>query len=355
MGTVVNRIPDTKTLFSPITSLPLVEGTFLSRPNRFSAHCTIGGRETYVFMPNPGRMAELLLPGAVLILADHGRQDHRKTRFTVMAVRYQERIVFLHTHLNNAVARTLIESRTIHALKEYGIAGAEVTVDRNRFDFMLQDTDGPLILEVKSCTLSANGIAMFPDAVTERGRRHLQSLARMNGRGQKGALLFLIHHGSAKLFLPDYHTDYAFSRAFCCVEDKLPVLAISLEWTRDLRYRISNPQVTVPWDTIRGECVDRGHLLRVERDGEGYSVSLTGYAVELSQRARQCTGTVFPVRTSIDDSTRMAGVLSDLYGNPGVNADGWTFKCSHDPVPTSGFQEALLDFRMPRRLLENPG
>ncbi len=207
MGTVVNRMPDTKTLFPHITSLPLVEGTFFSRPNRFSAHCTIGGRETYVFMPNPGRMAELLLPGAVLILADHGIQDRRKTRYTVMAVRYQERIVFLHTHLNNAVARTLIESRAIPALKGYGIAGTEVTVDRNRFDFLLQDTDGPLILEVKSCTLSANGIAMFPDAVTERGRRHLQSLSRMNGRGQKGALLFLIHHGSAKLFLPDYHTD----------------------------------------------------------------------------------------------------------------------------------------------------
>ncbi len=342
-------------MFPPITSLPLVEGTFLSRPNRFSVHCAIGGRETYVFMPNPGRMAELLLPGAVLILAYHGIQDHRNTRFTVMAVRYRERIVFLHTHLNNLVARTLIEARAVSALKKYRIAGAEVTMDGNRFDFMLQHTDGPLILEVKSCTLSANGIAMFPDAVTERGRRHLQSLARMNGRGQKGALLFLIHHGSANLFLPDYHTDYAFSHAFSGVEDKLPVLAISLEWTRDLRYRISNPQVTIPWDTIRGECVDRGHLLRVERDGEDYSVLLTGYAVELSQMAGQCTGTVFPVRTSIDDSTRMAGVLSDLYGNPCENADGWTFKCSHDPVPTSRFQEALLDFRMPRRLLENPG
>ena len=355
MGTVVTRMPDTKKLFPSITSLPLVEGTFLSRPNRFSAHCAIDGRVTYVFMPNPGRMAELLLPGAVLILADHGLQGHRKTRYTVMAVRYQERIVFLHTHLNNLVAKKLIEDLAVPALKGYGITGTEVTVDRNRFDFLLQDTAGPLILEVKSCTLSANGIAMFPDAVTERGRRHLQSLARMNGRGQRSALLFLIHHGSANVFLPDYHTDYAFSRAFCCVEDKLPVLAISLEWTRNLRYRISNPQVTVPWDTIRGECVDRGHLLCVERDGEGYSVSLTGYTVGLSQRTRQYTGKVFPVRTSIDVSEDMAGMLSDLYGNPGVNADGWTFKCSHNPVPTSGFQEALLDFRMPRRLLENPG
>ena len=192
-------------------------------------------------MPNPGRMGELLLPDVELILADHGVQALRKTRYTVMAVRYQGRIVFLHTHLNNTVARRLIESRAIPALKEYGIAGTEVTVGGNRFDFLLKDAEGALCLEVKSCTLSANGIAMFPDAVTERGRRHLESLAGMCSAGERGALLFLIHHESAGLFLPDYHTDYAFSLAFRDVENKLPVHAVSIEWTEDLRYRIACP------------------------------------------------------------------------------------------------------------------
>ena len=363
-------MPDTPSFFPPISSLPLVEGTFLTRPNRFSVRCVIDGRETYVFMPNPGRMGELLLPGAELILADHGHQENRKTRHTVMAVRYQGRIVFLHTHLNNEVARRLIESRAIPALEDYAIAGAEVTVGGNRFDFLLQGGEAALCLEVKSCTLSANGIAMFPDAVTERGRRHLESLAGMAGRtgrtrrtrlagirsvGQKGALLFLIHHGSAELFLPDYHTDYAFSLAFRDAEDKLPIHAVALEWTEDLRYRISVPEVTIPWPTIRRECVDRGHLLIVGRDGAGYRVSLTGYEDDLSRKARRRDGRVYPVRTSIDVAEDMAGVLSGLYGNPQDEADCRTFRCGFDPVPTPDFQRALLNFRMPRRLSRDPG
>lgn len=345
---------DTKTYFPPISSLPLVEGTFLSRPNRFAVHCDIEGRETKVFIPNPGRMGELLLPGAELILADHGEQASRKTRHTVMAVRYQGRIVFLHTHLNNLVARRLIESRAVPALKIYGIAGTEVTVDANRFDFLLKNAEGTLCLEVKSCTLSANGIAMFPDAVTERGRRHLESLAGMCSAGERGALLFLIHHGNADLFLPDYHTDYAFSLAFRDVEGKLPVHAVSIEWTKDLRYRIRYPEVAIPWDAIRRECVDRGHLLIVERDGAGYRVSLTRYEHGLSKKAGRCTERVYPVRTSIDVAEDMACVLSGLYGNPKDEAHGWTFRCGFDPVPTRGFQEALLDFRMPRHLARNP-
>lgn len=349
-------MPVTSSFFPPISSLPLVEGAFLSRPNRFSVRCMIGRREASVFMPNPGRMGELLLPGAELILADHGEQAFRKTRYTVMAVAYRDRIVFLHTHLNNVVARNLIDAHAIPGLRAFGIERTEVAVGDHRFDLLLRDGEGDLCLEMKSCTLSANGIAMFPDAVTERGRNHLLSLARMNREGRRGALLFLIHHGNANLFLPDYHTDFAFSQAFRDAENKLPVHAVSIEWTRDLRYRIALAEVRIPWDVIRRECVDRGHLLIVGRDRAGYRISLTGYENDLSRKAaRRRDGIVFPVRTSIDVAEDMAGVLSGLYGNPEGEAACRTFRCGFDPVPTPGFQQALLDFRMPRRLFGDPG
>lgn len=366
--------------YPPITSLSLIEGTYLSRPNRFSVTCLIDGVEEYVFVPNPGRMGELLLPGVQLILADHGRQADRRTRYTVMAVRYRERIVFLHTHLNNLVARNLVDAGAIPGLRSFAVSGTEVTVGAHRFDLLVRDNVSDIYLEVKSCTLYANGIAMFPDAVTERGRRHLLALAQMQAEGKRGALLFLVHHGNARAFLPDYHTDFAFARAFCEVEDRLPVLAVALEWTPDLRYRVSNPRAVIPWDTIRTECVDRGHLVCVERDGTGYRVSLTRYTGELSRMAgmlaeKAGTGTstrtvrtgragrvgrvgragragaVFPLRSSVDVSEGMAGVLSGLYGKASEDADGWTFRCATDPVPTHAFQKALLDFRMPRRLL----
>ena len=362
-------MPSEPSYYPSVTSLSLIEGTYLSRPNRFSVTCLIDGMEEYVFMPNPGRMRELLLPGVRLILADHGRQADRKTRYTVMAVHYRQRIVFLHTHLNNLAARRLVEGRAIPGLREFAVAGTEVTVGDHRFDLLLRDNAADLYLEVKSCTLSANGIAMFPDAVTERGRRHLLALAQMKAEGKRGALMFLVHHGDARAFLPDYHTDYAFARAFCEVEDRLPVLAVALEWTPDLRFRVSNPRVVIPWATVRTECVDRGHLVCVARDGIGYRVSLTRYSDELSRKAGKGaatgastgagtgtgtgtgpTGRVYPVRSSIDGSEGMAGVLSGLYGNPSEDADGWTFRCATDPVSTPEFQEALLDFRMPRRL-----
>ncbi|MDE2729505.1 MAG: DNA/RNA nuclease SfsA [Gemmatimonadota bacterium] len=367
-------MPSEPSYYPSVTSLSLVEGTYLSRPNRFSATCLIDGMEEYVFMPNPGRMRELLLPGVRLILADHGRQADRRTRYTVMAVHYRQRIVFLHTHLNNLAARRLVEDRAISGLKHFAVSGTEVTVGDHRFDLLLRNNAADLYLEVKSCTLSANGIAMFPDAVTERGRRHLLALAQMKAEGMLGALMFLIHHGNAGAFLPDYHTDFAFARAFCEVEDCLPVLAVALEWTPDLCYRVSNPRIIIPWDTIRTECVDRGHLVCVDRDGAGYRVSLTRYSDELSRRAGARAGragrtdrashaggadrdgrtghasAVYPVRSSIDGAEGMAGVLSGLYGYPSEDADGWTFRCATDPVSTPEFQEALLDFRMPCRL-----
>lgn len=357
-------MPSEPPYYPPVTSLSLVEGTYLRRPNRFGVSCLIDGMEEYVFMPNPGRMGELLLPGVQLILADHGRQAIRRTRYTVMAVRYRKRIVFLHTHLNNLVARNLVDAGAIPGLRSFAVAGTEVTVGAHRFDLLLRDNAADLYLEVKSCTLSANGIAMFPDAVTERGRRHLLALAQMHAEGKRGALLFLVHHGDVRAFLPDYHTDFAFARVFCEVENRLPVLAVALEWTPDLRYRVTNPRVTIPWETIDSECVDRGHLVCVDHDGTEYRVSLTHHSGELSRktgtRAGQAgtrtrtrtgrTGAVFPVRSSIDASEGMVGVLSGLYGNASEDADGWMFRCATDPIPTPEFQEALLDCRMPRRL-----
>ncbi|MXW05144.1 MAG: DNA/RNA nuclease SfsA [Gemmatimonadetes bacterium] len=365
-------MPPEPSFYPPITSLSLVEGMYLSRPNRFSVECLIDGMEEYVFMPNPGRMRELLLPGVKLILADHGLHANRRTRYTVMAVRYRERIVFVHTHLNNLAARILVEGRAVPGLRSYAVVGSEVAFGPHRYDLLLRDNAADLYLEVKSCTLSANGIAMFPDAVTERGRRHLLALAQMHAEGKRGALLFLVHHENARAFLPDYHTDFAFARAFCEVEDRLPVFAVALEWTSDLRFRVSNPRLVIPWDVIRKECVDRGHLVCVARGGTGYRVSLTRYMGELSRmagmRAAHATraghagrpgrpgraGAVYPVRSSNDASEGMTGVLSGLYGNPSEDFDGWTFRCATDPAPTPEFQEALLNFRMPRRLLPDP-
>ena len=85
------------------------KGTFLSRPNRFVIACNLGGRIVKAFLPNPGRLKELLLPGATLYL-EEVKDENRDLPFTAVAVEREGERVVLHTHRTNDVARYLIET-----------------------------------------------------------------------------------------------------------------------------------------------------------------------------------------------------------------------------------------------------
>ena len=337
-------------MFPSIYNGRTVEGVFLARSNRFAVTCTVNGVETRAFMPNPGRLGELLLPHARLILADHGTKTDRKTRYTVMAAGYGGRIVFLHTHLNNTVAESLLERDSVLPLKGYRVIDREVSYQRNRFDFRIEGPKGSKVLEVKSCTLAANGIAMFPDAVTERGRRHLEELARICDQDGSAAVLFVIHQEAVTHFLPDYHTDFAFSEVFRDIKGRLPIYAVSLAWSSNLRFEVSVPEVTIPWDTVRGECVDRGYFLKVGQDGNQYGITLTPYADGMSRTAPGPCAGVYPIRSSVDETEIILKGLTGCYGPPCTDR---VFRIHHNPVPTAEFQELLLSFRMPRRLAES--
>ena len=138
------------------------------------------------FLPNPGRLQELLLPGVRLHLVEDRGNPLRKTSYTVVAVERDGVPIMLHTHRTNQVARYLIEEGFIKALNAARIVKAEATVGRSRFDFLLEDVHGERYLEVKSCTLVGKRVAMFPDAITERGARHLDELARLSHDEQEG-------------------------------------------------------------------------------------------------------------------------------------------------------------------------
>lgn len=340
--------------YPPIFHGTLKEGVFLSRPNRFVVICQLDDGEARVYMPNPGRLGELLVPGARIILGDYGVHNDRKTRYTVMAVHYRSHIIFLHTHLNNHVARALVESSGIPSLCGWKIVAQEVKRGRSRFDFLLRCEATEMMLEVKSCTLAANGIAMFPDAVTERGRRHLTELAELNSSGHSAGVLFVIHHPSVTHFLPDYHSDLAFSETFRDIRDRLPVFAVSIEWASNLRYQISVPEVTVPWSTILSEVGNQGHVLAVLKEEDAFHITLSPFCADISTGLRIEAEKVYPIRSSVDMSSEMVAILTDHFGQPSRSAThektSWKFNCPVNPIYTSGFQEQLLSFRMPARL-----
>jgi sugar fermentation stimulation protein A len=108
---------------------------------------------------------------------------------------------------------------------------------------------------------------MFPDTVTERGRRHLMELAKQARRADS-AVLFLVHTSGVCWFMPDYHTDLAFSRTFLKVKDRIRILAVGLDWRPDLTPARKVRSLEIPWPYLQREIRDRGAyilLLKLDR------------------------------------------------------------------------------------------
>ncbi|MHC1564193.1 MAG: DNA/RNA nuclease SfsA [Candidatus Hecatellaceae archaeon] len=111
------------------------------------------------------------------------------------------------------MAETLRQGE-LEEFKGFRILKAEPRLGGTRLDFLLEKKGGGrLLVEVKSCTLAENGVAMFPDAPTERGRRHLETLARMAGGGWRAAIVFLAQREDVERFQPNHREDPRFAEA----------------------------------------------------------------------------------------------------------------------------------------------
>lgn len=343
-------------------------------------------------MPNPGRLWELLFPGVTLYVTEPKTSDgKRKTKYTVVGVVRDGAPIFLHTHLNNIIAGHLLERRLVPGLEKADIVKAEATHGRSRFDFLMQEDGHEFYLEVKSVTLFGNEVAMFPDAVTERGRRHLEDLAALSTLRQKSAVIFQAHSPKLRYFLPDYHTDLEFGRALLAHRDDLRVLPIALKWTEDLELSGKPKLLDVPWEYLEQEIVDRGSLLvqlrykrarRVMMNGgvslriePGYYVfvmdvendlSRVGEAMRAARRsvhsiysplmASASERVVMPVRGSQGVACAMAkelgGFLQSAFENDFPTAcrcASHIFRCDGPPLDSQEFhQRVLLAFRLRR-------
>lgn len=236
---------------------------FLSRPNRFLVRCEREGRVIQAFLPNPGRLLELLLPGQRLYLIRQEGAQPRKTAYTVVAVEREGQPIMLHTHRTNDVARYLLKQGRVPGLEQMRVKASEVRVGHSRFDFLLERRRERVLLEVKSCTLFGNRVAMFPDAVTERGTRHLRELASLAQNRTRGAVLFVVHWPHARIFMPDFHTDMVFSETLVAVRDRIQIIPISVGWNSDLGLCGEPRLLKIPWDYVERESKDRGSYLLI--------------------------------------------------------------------------------------------
>lgn len=206
-----------------------LRGTFLARPNRFVARVLIGGEETVCHVKNTGRLRELLLPGAAVVLQ---RSDNpaRKTAYDLIAVEHEGRIVNIDSQAPNRVAAELL--RRLYG--DTAIITPEVRKGASRLDFCVSTPEGLTYVEVKGVTLVREGIARFPDAPTQRGARHLRELSACVREGHRALALFLIARDDATAFSPNDETDADFAAALReAVEDGVQTAAYICRVTED--------------------------------------------------------------------------------------------------------------------------
>jgi sugar fermentation stimulation protein A len=186
-------------------------GIFQKRPNRFLALVKVEDRILPSFLPNPGRMHELLTPGTEVILREV-LKENRKTDYDLIGVFYNGQVVSVDSRVPNKLVLEALKNGDIEELSEYNIIKPEYGYGHTRFDFFLTNEHESCLLEVKSCTLVKDGVALFPDAETERGRRHLRDLVKAKKEGYRACVLFVVQRTDADVFAPNDETDSEFGK-----------------------------------------------------------------------------------------------------------------------------------------------
>lgn len=193
--------------------MKLISGTFINRLNRFSASVTIEGKAQTVHVPNSGRLKELLISGRPALLSPAANPE-RKTRYTLKAIKHEDIWVSIDsTAVNDIIEDALKNGRLPHFGRVEELR-REVVYKGSRFDFRIIEAHGRVcFLEVKSVTLVKDRIAMFPDAPTERGRKHLMELIDAAKNGHRAIVIFCIQRPDADTFRPYDENDPAFGKA----------------------------------------------------------------------------------------------------------------------------------------------
>lgn len=190
-----------------------LEGRFVARDNRFRVTVQVAGREVWAHLPNSGRLGELLVPGRRVLLVERSGAK-RKTGYDLGLVEMDGHWVSVDARLPNDLVAEALTAGRLAPLAGYPSLRREVSWGRSRFDFLLEAPDRPpCFLEVKSITLVLDGLGCFPDAVTARGRRHLDELAEAVKAGYRGVVVFVVQRDDATGMRPHDESDPDFGRA----------------------------------------------------------------------------------------------------------------------------------------------
>lgn len=180
----------------------LVHGTLIKRYKRFLADVLLDdGEKVTAHCTNSGSMKSCLESGAEVYLTPVNDPE-RRTKFTWEMIRINNGWVGINTGNPNKLAYEEISKGTIPGLKGYTTVRREVTFGDSRFDIYAENNLGKCYVEVKNVTMKEGRYALFPDAVTLRGQKHLKTLMQVKKEGFRAVMLYIIQRSDVKIFAP---------------------------------------------------------------------------------------------------------------------------------------------------------
>lgn len=185
---------------------------FIERLTRFSCIVELEGKRFMAHVANSGRMRELLVPDRPVYLVERPGTG-RKTPFDLALVALEDSLISVDARLPSELFREAFLAGMLPQFGAYTDIQREVVWGDSRMDFLLCGDGSCCLVEVKSVTLVKAGRALFPDAPTDRGRRHIATLVEALNQGARAAVVFVVQRCDAQLFSPNVATDPEFAAA----------------------------------------------------------------------------------------------------------------------------------------------
>jgi len=212
----------------------LIPGILIKRYKRFLADVKLeNGEMITAHCANSGTMKECSQPGRTVYLSYHDNPK-RKLKYTWELIDMPTSLVGVNTMVPNRLVKKSIELGMVDELKGYDKIKPEVTVVKgSRLDLLLTGKNGDTcFVEIKNCTLVQDGMALFPDAVTSRGKKHLVELQKLVAQGHRCAMFFLVQRMDASVFKPADVIDPAYGKELrCAAGNGVELLAYDVDIT----------------------------------------------------------------------------------------------------------------------------
>jgi len=207
------------------------EARFINRPNRFIANIEIEGKSQLCHVKNTGRCKELLTPGAKVFVQESDNFK-RKTKYDLISIYKGDMLVNIDSSAPNKVFYEWLTDSDIK--EDILFVKLEAQYKNSRFDFYIETAKSRGFVEVKGVTLEKDGVALFPDAPTERGVKHLNELIDARQNGYAAWIIFIIQMQKVSYFMPNEAMHKTFSDALKAAQKQnVDMAALDCKVTRN--------------------------------------------------------------------------------------------------------------------------